>query len=156
MIPRIVQFEGARVIGTSLVTSNAAEANPATAKIPAFWARFRNDNVLDTIPGKRPPVAPVGVYTDYESDETGRFRLIAGAIVEKTTQAPDSLSRVELTPGRYLVFSAEGALPGIVIETWQAIWAYFSSGSQPERRAFTTDFEIYPGPTRVDIHVAVQ
>jgi predicted transcriptional regulator YdeE len=156
MPTKVVAFEGGTVIGASLLTSNAAEADPARGQIPGLWARFRADNILDTIPGKRPPVMPVGAYTDYESDETGRFRLTAGALVESGATTPAGLHRVELRPGRYVVFSAEGALPGIVIETWQAIWAHFADPKAQERRAFTTDFEIYPGPTRVDIHIAVR
>src|SRR3954453_16322001 len=108
MVPKIVRLDGGVVIGIDLVTSMPAEADPARGQIPAFWARFRNDNVLDKVPAKREPVMPVGVYTDYESDETGRFRLIAGAMVDDKASPAPGLCRVELKPGRYLVFSAEG------------------------------------------------
>lgn len=155
MEPRLVTFDGAVVIGIDLVTSNTAEADPAHGKIPALWGRFRSENVLDAVPGKSTPVAPVGVYTDYEGDETGEFHLIAGAMVEPNTAVPAGLRRVELRAGRYLVFGAEGELPRIVIETWKAIWRYFSESTE-SRRAFATDFEIYPGPTRVDIYIGVE
>jgi predicted transcriptional regulator YdeE len=153
--PRLVEYEGGVVLGIDLVTSNADEADPTRGKIPGLWARFRTEDVLGTIPGKRAPVQPVGVYTDYESDHTGPFRLVAGAMVDEQTRAPRGLRRVVLRPGRYLVFGGEGELPGVVIGTWMAIWSYFEKSTE-YRRAYTADFEVYPGPTHVDIYIAVK
>ena len=155
MTPTLLAFEGATVIGIEIRTSNAVEADPAKGKIGPLWARFRGQHVLDAIPGKTMPVVPFGVYHDYEGDETAPYRLVAGAAVQPGTKAPDGMARVEIPAGRYLVFRAEGQLPGVGVETWKAIWAYFS-GSAEHARAYATDFERYPESTIVEIHISVK
>jgi predicted transcriptional regulator YdeE len=155
-VPRLVRHDGATVVGIGIVTSNAAEADPATGKIGALWTRFREDNLLDTIPGKKNRPMPVGVYTGYESDERGQFRLIAGAaVLDEAAPTPEGMQRVSIPAGTYLMFEAEGEMPGVVIRTWQAIWRYFAE--HPSHvRAYATDFEMYPGPRAVEIYISIK
>ena len=65
------------------------------------------------------------------------------------------VKRVSIVPGQYLVFAAEGEMPGVVIEAWKAVWDYFSTNPKYER-AFSTDFELYAGPTSVAVHVGIK
>jgi len=155
MKPTMVRYEGAVVVGIDIATTNAAESDPARAKIGGLWARFRQEDVLGQIPGKIAPAMPMGVYTDYESDDTGRYRLLAGAAVAKGTRPPAGLAQAVVPAGPYLLFRGEGELPTSVIETWKAIWAYFATPGH-EVRAYTTDFERYPGPRDVEIYVSVR
>ncbi len=104
---------------------------------------------------KRVPPVPLGVYTGYESDHTGQYELTVGMAVDASTQVPDGLVRVSIPAGRYLLFDAEGDMPGAVINTWQEIWRYFSKPSD-HVRAYTTDFELHRGPKAVGIYIAVK
>jgi predicted transcriptional regulator YdeE len=155
MMPHLVTLPAELVIGVDTVTTNAAEADPATARIPALWARFFGEGVLGRIPGKKEPAVPVGAYTDYESDHRGRYRLLAGAAVEEATPVPDGLASARRLGGRYLVFAGEGEMPGVVIETWKAVWDHFAEPGE-HVRAFTTDFEAYRGPRAVEIFIAIR
>jgi len=155
MTPELVTHAGMTVVGIDMTTSNAAERDPDKARIPALWGRFHGESVLSKIPGKKSPVLPVGVYTDYESDHNGQYRLLAGAAVEGVELAADGFGRVTLPAGRYLVFRGEGEMPGAVIQTWMAVLDYFSKPSD-HVRAYTADWELYRGPNAVDIYIAVK
>ena len=154
-MPSLVRHEGAVVIGKDVSTSNADEVDPARAKIPGLWQRFYAEGVLGQIPGKTVPVVPLGVYTDYEGDHTAPYRLLAGAAVQEGTPSPAGLARARIPAGRYLLFKAEGDMPRVVIDTWAAIWDYFSK-SPGHARAYTADFELYRGPKTVEIYIAVK
>jgi predicted transcriptional regulator YdeE len=155
MTPSLVTCEEMAVLGIEVTTSNAAESDPDKARIPALWGRFFGEDVLSKIPGKRAPVSPVGVYTDYESDHNGRYRVLVGAVVEQGTLPPEGFGRATVPAGRYLIFRGEGQMPGIVIQTWISVWQYFAEGSS-HVRAYTADFELYRGQNAVDIYIAVK
>jgi predicted transcriptional regulator YdeE len=155
MTPVLMTHDGMVVLGIDATTSNADERDPSRARIPALWARFFKDEVLSAIPGKKAPVVPVGVYTSYESDHDGRYRVIAGTAVDESTPVPEGLASVTVPAGRYLVFKGEGVMPDVVVQTWMAVWRHFSEAPR-EVRAYTADFEIYRGPNAVDIYVAVR
>jgi predicted transcriptional regulator YdeE len=155
MTPQLVSHEGAVVLGIDVTTSNAAEANPAKGRIPALWEQFYRENVLARIPRQVTPGVPYAVYTDYVDGMNGRYRLLVGAAVEPGTMPPDHLKQATISVGSYLVFRAEGEMPRVIIETWMAIWNYFSEPRNQER-AYTSDFEVYPGPQALEIHIAVK
>ena len=155
MTPELVTHAGMTVVGIDVTTSNAAERDPANARIPALWGRFYGEGVLSKIPRKKSPVLPVGVYTDYESDHNGQYRLLAGAVVEEMAPPVDGFGRATLPAGRYLVFRGEGEMPGAVIQTWMSVLDYFTKSSD-HVRAYTADWELYRGPNAVDIHIAVK
>jgi predicted transcriptional regulator YdeE len=155
MTPTLVTRGGMVVQGIETTTMNAAEGDPAKAQIPKLWGRFRAEDILSKLPRKKPPVLPVGVYTDYESDQNGRYRLLAGAAVEDGTALPDGFGQAVVPAGRYLMFRGEGPMPAVVVQTWISVWRYFAESSA-HARAYTADFELYPGPTAVEIYIAVK
>jgi predicted transcriptional regulator YdeE len=155
-MPRLVSRKAATVVGIGVATSNAAETNPATGKIGGLWTRFHEDDLLHKIPGKQAPAAPLAVYTDYESDQSGAYRLIVGAaVVDGGAPVPEGLQRATIPAGTYLLFEAEGEMPNVVIDTWKTIWNHFSDSSS-HVRAYATDFEMYPGPGVVQIYVSIK
>jgi predicted transcriptional regulator YdeE len=155
MTPTLVVHHGLTAHGIDATTLNEAERDPTTARIPGLWARFYKDDVLGKLHRKTLPVLPVGVYTDYESDHTGRYRILVGAVVEEGTAVPDVLAQAAVTAGNYLVFSGQGQLPAVVIQTWMSVWQYFDETSV-HQRAYTADFEVYRAPDAVDIYIAVK
>ena len=115
-----VPLDGLTVAGVAVRTANRAEADPETASIPALWQRFFKEQ--KRIPSRRDQDVIIAVYTAYESDHTGEYSLIVGAEVSAATVVPQGLVSVDVPPGRYLVFTAEGEMPAALINTWIEIW----------------------------------
>lgn len=146
--PVSLQVSAFRVVGETVRTRNRDEMDPAQARIPGLWQRFFS---AQPAPGAG---GIYGVYSGYESDADGAFDVTAGVALTPAAAAPPGAQAVQVQPGRYLVFSSQGAMPQTVIDTWGAIWRWF--GANPGvRRRFATDFESYTGADRVAIHIGV-
>ena len=67
------------------------------------------------------------------------------------------MSTLTIPRSKYLVFTGNGELPGVVVQTWGAVWQYFEQEAR-DKRAYTVDFERYDQrePSRVEIYVAVK
>ena len=136
------------VVGLSVRTTNADEAQPARAKIPALWQRFYQDGHSAAVAG---PV--YGVYTEYASDASGPYTLIVGAASDAPSPAPPFV-RVQIPAGRYLAFTSQGDVPAAVVAGWQAVWEYFARPDAP-RRAYTADFELYDPSTPYEVRIFI-
>jgi predicted transcriptional regulator YdeE len=154
----IVHRPGLVVVGIQVRTANRDEANPGTARIPALWARWAN--VAADLP-PRTETELYAVYSDYESDHLGAYSLTIGHAVAPETVVPPEMARVVVPSGRYAVVTTRrGAMPGIVREAWQRVWAA-SDTELGGRRAFTVDYEVYdersrdPADAEVDLHLSV-
>ena len=152
MQPTITEVHPFTVSGISVRTINSDEAQPLTAKLPSLWGLFYNQGLAGKFPNKLDDSSVYGVYSEYESDASGHYRTTAGVRVSKASADFDS---IEIRGGQYLVFTANGAMPQIVVDTWVTIWSFFET-SKDYRRCFTTDFEKYLGPNEVAIHIAVE
>ncbi|UZE21737.1 GyrI-like domain-containing protein [Pseudomonas sp. B21-056] len=140
------------VAGLQVRTRNTDEQQADTARIGPMWERFFTEGLFDRIPARQSESFVYGVYSNYESDATGYFDVTAGVEVDATSPGYPA---VDIEGGDYLVFSAKGAMPDCVIQTWGLIWAYFADNPQTLRR-FATDFEVYSGPDAVAIYIGVQ
>jgi predicted transcriptional regulator YdeE len=154
MEPKLIHYDGGSAIGIVVRTSNALESDPATARIPALWARFHRESIPARVPGARQPLTVVGAAFDYDSDQAGDYSLLAGVTTAPGVVVPPGLTRVVIPSGEYLVFRAEGAMPGALAATWRRIADYFA-GADRESRKYSVDFELHRGETLVDVHVAV-
>jgi predicted transcriptional regulator YdeE len=151
MEPSSVQLTPFLIAGITARTINVDEFNPATARIPALWARFFSGGAAMTIPHCLPDATIYGAYSAYESDANGHFNVTAGQAVS----APSAdLDCVEVLAGRYLVFAAQGPMPAAVIGAWMAVWTYFQQHPETTRR-YQSDFEAYVGVDHVKIHIGV-
>ena len=152
MQPTITEVHPFTVSGISVRTINSDEAQPLTAKLPGLWGQFHSQGLAGKILDKVDDPSVYGVYSEYESDASGHYRTTAGVRVSKASADFDS---VEIRGGQYLVFKAKGAMPQIAVDTWVTIWSFFET-TRDFQRCFTTDFEKYPGPNEVAIHIAVE
>lgn len=136
-----VKIEEFTVIGLSIRTNNALEGT-ASGKIPALWEQFY---------GAKPGLSETayGVYFDYDSDHEGDFSVTAGIKAEVVGK-----SGITIRSGSYLAFPAEGEMPAAIVNTWKAIWDYFTKNKQ-YKRLYETDFEQYNGPTSAVIYIGV-
>lgn len=156
--PAIVQIPAFSVTGLAVRTRNSEEMNPAIARLGGLWNRFFSQSWERKLPACGGDDDRLfGVYSGYESNEHGAFDVTAGvaAAVPDLAQAVPGAACVDIEAGDYLVFTGEGEMPKMVIDTWVRIWHYFADNPQMQRR-FGTDFEAYEGPDKVAIHIGVK
>lgn len=139
------------VTGFVIRTTNADEANPSTAKIGKLWAKF-DTNAAQKLDEKS---KVYGLYTNYESNFTGAFDVIACSDTLSPEILPNSV-KLNVTSGKYVTFSATGDMPQAVIDLWGVVWSYFGSENCPHERAYTTDFEYYKSAHEVEVSIAVK
>ena len=154
MPPELRRSKLRHVVGLATRSTNAAEANPATGKIPQLWGQFRNDKWFDRLEQASALGPPIAVYSAYESDVAGSYQILVGREVRTPPPLSPPLQIVSVPEARYLVFRRSGPLPQVVIDGWQDVWEYFARGDAPAR-AYTFDFEINLDATSVEIWVAV-
>lgn len=149
----IVQIRELSVTGISIKTNNAVEMQPETGKIPALWSKFNSEYM----PNLNSDANIYGVYYEYESDETGDFRLLAGSTSEARHCNTIIKEQVYIKPGDYLCFKMVGEMPQAVIQAWEHVWTYFDRENNPAyTRRFETDFEQYVSETEVHVYIGVE
>ena len=147
----IQDIESFEVTGFNVRTKNSDEMDTSTAKIGELWNRFYAD-----IAGHLSESANMyGVYSDYESDHTGMFSVLA-ASDDKSASLVNDTQTLEIEAGQYLVFSGSGEMPQAVIELWGKVWVYFESTDIKYARAYTTDFEYYKSPSDIEIYISIK
>ncbi|MGO4095949.1 GyrI-like domain-containing protein [Vibrio cholerae] len=147
----ISDMNGFEVSGFIIRTNNADEITTSTAKIRDLWVRFYEN----AAPNLNEESKVFGLYTNYESDFTGAFDVIACSDTLSPELLPDSV-QVTVASGKYVTFSATGEMPQVVIELWGDVWRFFGSESCPYKRAYTTDFEYYKSASEVEISIAIK
>jgi predicted transcriptional regulator YdeE len=155
--PRLEVCDEFTVVGTEIRTTNEAEDDPTTAQIGAHWQRFYESALADRIPNRADTAVLYGVYTGYESDYRGAYSHLIACEVNAGGEAPPAMTTLTIPGSQYLVFTGNGELPGVVIQTWGAVWQYFEQEAR-DKRAYTADFERYDQrePSRVEIYIAVK
>ena len=152
MKPSIQTIESFQVAGLPIRTDNATEQTP-NGKIRPLWSDFFAQDLFE-IPERIQGSPVYGIYTNYESDHTSEFDVIAGV---KVTEAPTThLQTVTIEAGDYLVFETKGEMPQRIIDGWMAIWQYFAQTDAPYQRRYTTDFEQMVDENDIKIFIAVQ
>jgi predicted transcriptional regulator YdeE len=150
--PYSTRISGFYVLGLEERTSNAAESDPATAKIPILWGRFYGDNLAAQIPKRLDKGRPYGVYFDYEGDHGGAYSVLAGYQVRSLESAQPGMMGLSIPSGKYQVFTAKGAAE--VPRAWANIWEYFAKAKA--KRSYQYDFEVYEGEEKVSIYIGVK
>ncbi len=153
MEPKLVTISPFSVTGVRVRTVNSDEFNPSKAKLPSLWQQFFGEGVSGRVPNPVPNSPVFGVYSDYESDESGFYSVTAGVAISDLQ--PSEFVTVDVKGGEYLVFEAKGAMPQAAIEAWMRVWAFFKK-NEGLNRSFTTDFEEYRGSDEVAIHIGVR
>ncbi|KOY82277.1 effector binding domain-containing protein [Lysinibacillus macroides] len=157
--PNIVERDAFYMIGISAETSNAKEIT-SKAKIPQLWADFYRKNIMGQItnPDNQTIYA---LYSDYQTDVNGDYTITLGIGVTNRSEVPTGMVLKVIPAAKYMVFTSKrGAIPEIVIQAWQDIWAWFA-GSDVER-TYTGDFELYderstnPQEAQVAIYIAIK
>lgn len=159
MSSEIVSKEEMFIIGISEVTKNQDEMS-GSGKIGGLWNRFFAEGIIEKIPNKKEPANILAVYTDYESDETGKYRILIGAEVKDPNTVPDGMTLRKIPKGNYTKFTSEtGSIGEVAVAVWQKIW---SSSELKSKRAFQSDFELYdqrsanPNAAQIDVFIGIK
>lgn len=125
------------VIGISVRTTN--ENGQAAKDIEALWGKFWGEEIQKQIPNT------VGdeiyaVYTDYETDFTGKYTTIVGLQVSSLENIPKGFVGITIETAEYQKFVSKGKMPEAVFNTWLEIWANKDLNS---KRAYKADFTIH-------------
>jgi len=149
-----VSEPGFSVIGLAAKTGNKEEMSGSGGQLGHLWRNFLAESD-HSIPGNPDRSVIFCVYTAYESDENGGYKVILGRSVADTkAEVPHGLERVDVDGAQYVIFHALDRNPESVREAWSNVHAYFRD-NPGQQRAFTTDFDRY-GPNGVDLYVAVR
>ncbi|WP_067130619.1 GyrI-like domain-containing protein [Microtetraspora malaysiensis] len=140
------------VVGHAVRTTNAAEADPARAQLPALWARAGAPGAFAHVPG-RVDENVYAVLTDYESDHNGAYTQVVGVAVHTAARLPEGMVAVRVPGVPAMRLEARGPMPDALLDVWEQVRTHTDSGGTPPR-AFTTDLEIHH-PAGVDLFIAV-
>ncbi len=150
----IVEKPSFKIIGITVWTIN--KDGIAGTDIYNLWQKWFQDGISDLIPGKLSDDV-YNLYCDYESDHSGRYRVILGNLVKSIDRVPEGLIGRKFFRSRYAVFHQVGKLPYIIFETWNYIYK-----EKKFERKYRADFDIYdmnaydPEKAKVDIYVSIK
>lgn len=137
-------------------TENKAEM-AGKGIIGGMWQKVFSENMRDLIPGVLSNEI-YAVYSNYESNENGRYDYFIGYKVADLSRLPNGMVGRIIPAGPYKKFETkEGPIHQVVPETWALIWSELKG-----KRAFKTDYEIYGVKTQnsekaiVDIYVGLK
>jgi predicted transcriptional regulator YdeE len=145
----MIQQKGFKIIGISTKTSN--RNGEAANDIGALWGQFISENLLEKIPNQIDSDI-LCIYTDYESDYTGKYTCLLGLKVSSLDTIPEELTGREFKGGNFQTFLAKGELPQAIVDTWQQIW----DENQTLNRSYTYDYEVYDERSRQGIDSEVE
>ncbi|MEO1484555.1 MAG: GyrI-like domain-containing protein [Bacteroidota bacterium] len=151
----VITVEDFNIIGISMVTTN--KKGQSIKDIGTLWQRFEKEQIAVRIPNIISGEV-YSLFTDYESDFSGKYLTIIGFKVSHLDTIPDGMIGRAFKGGSYKKFIAKGEMPQAIAKTWQTIW----SEDKSLKRRYTVDFEVY-GPksqkgkdSELDIYIAVE
>lgn len=149
------QIPSFNIIGIAIETTN--ENAQSAQDMGIIWERFFSEAITKQIPNKINE-AIYAIYTNFETNFTGKHTAIIGYKVTDLENIPDGLIGITIQGGNYQKFVAKGTMPNAVITTWKEIWAK----DQVLNRSYQADFEIHGAKAQngvnseVDIFIGVQ
>ena len=146
---KVTRVKKLMISGISVVTNNEFEMSEENGKIAGLWEEYFANDVYKKTFDKANSDFMYGVYSNYESDARGNYKVTAGVEKKKKKNA------IVIEDKKYLVFKKQGELPMVVVELWEEIWAYFEKNSEYER-AFEVDFEKYAKEDEIEIFVSIK
>lgn len=129
------------VIGHSIRTNNAAEADAEKAKIPGLWDHVRSESLEELVPGAIDPETLVAVLFAYESDYRGDYSELVGLQARTLAELPEGMAGLAVPSGSYAEIVIEGPMPYALIATWQQVWEAEDGGRL--KRAYEFDYELH-------------
>ncbi len=131
------------VVGISVRTTNQNHQSQG-GDIAKLWEIFFRNGYLQQMLANKVSDDIFCIYTDYESDYTGKYTTIIGYKVSGIEGIPTNLSLTikEIPESKYYKYISEGELPYAVGKTWAHIWQ-----SNIDRH-YAADFDVYGAESR--------
>lgn len=148
-------MEHFKIIGIAVETSN--HNNQAATDLTKLWQRFFQEKISDQITDKETEDI-YAVYTDYETDYTGKYTAIIGQRVNSLDNIPPGLVGKEINNKKLSRYVAKGEMPNAVVTVWNEIWA----NDIALYRTYDADFEVYGvksqngSESEVDIYIGIR
>lgn len=149
-----VQIKSKTIMGVKERTSKELESDYESAKIPSLWRMYFQSAILDPIPNEVEDTPPYAIYLNYENEAKGEYDVVVGAEVSKSTKT-SAYKTITIEEGNYLRFDMKGEMPMVVAQLWSKIWQFFDESCE-FKRAYKTDFEIYPCEDEVSIYIGIK
>lgn len=144
-----MERKGMHIVGIAVETTN--QGGQAMKDLGLLWERFFKENVALQV-SNRVNDCIYSIYTDYESDYTGRYTTLIGVEVESLEGIPVELIGRTFEGGEFLKYEAVGDVPQVVGEMWGKIWEQ----DKELNRLYTYDYEVYGENEKgVNIYIAV-
>lgn len=158
--PELFTHSGFAACGISTQTTNALEAQPASARIPRLWQRFYAEALPARLGANAANGRVVGVYSSYENGSVAGYIVTAGVQLVRDPACPTGFETVVVSAGEYLRFTAYGTGPDAVAKAWAHVHDFFSHAEHPlagkYERAYTADYLRYGDPETVSLFIAVK
>jgi len=129
----IVELKEKSVAGLSVRTSNLSPDMPKI--IGGLWEKFYDGGIYEAL-AKDEKKPSYGIYTQYESDETGSYTFMT-ACESDGENLPENTKAMTIPAGKYAKFTAVGDVQTAVMNAWKEVW------EADLHRAFICDFEEY-------------
>lgn len=129
----IVELKEKSVAGLSVITSNLSPDMPKI--IGGLWEKFYDGGIYEAL-AKDEKKPSYGIYTQYESDETGSYTFMT-ACESDGENLPENTKAMTIPAGKYAKFTAVGDVQTAVMNAWKEVW------EADLHRAFICDFEEY-------------
>lgn len=83
------QIKSFKIIGIAIETTN--KNGKSAEDLGKLWERFYSDNIISQIPNKESDEI-YSIYTDYETDYTGKYTSIIGLKVSSLNSIPNGFT----------------------------------------------------------------
>lgn len=149
MTYEVVEIKEKLIVGLTKITSN--KDGQAAQDIGALWQELMS-GVYSSIHHKVDQKM-LGIYTRYESDNTGPYTFMCGA--EVSLHENDDIESITIEAGKYAKFTLIGDMMEIVGPAWHQIW------QMDLDRKYGTDFEYYlndsqdPNKQTIEIYIGL-
>jgi predicted transcriptional regulator YdeE len=133
-----IMYKKQQIVSTAIVGISVRTINKkASIDISVLWEKFYLENIRAQIPN-RISEDIYCVYTDYESDYTGKYTTIIGYKVPFLGFISKGLTGCLIEEGEYLKYSVKGKISSVV-NIWKEIW----DNDSKLNRKYSTDFDVY-------------
>ncbi len=150
------------LVGLFVRTTNKAEAETSTAKIPSLVQKFFVESVSSKINNRARAGVTYIVFTEYENDFMGEYTCFIGEEVSEFLELCEGFSSLTIAAQDYAKFTnGPGELPNVSLDVWRRVWQ-MTPLELGGKRSYLADFEVYderaqdPKNIVLDIYVGVK
>ena len=160
----ILHLPEMKLVGITTRTSNAdafgcpPKDNPIAQTVQRYW----HEGLAGRIENRKNPGTTLCVYTQYESDFTGKYTYWIGEKVTALGHVREGFQTLTIPPQTYIKFTdGPGPMPHVCIHAWQRIWG-MDRATLGGERAYIADFEVYdarshdPQNVTLDLYIGVR